>query len=347
MKKIIIFFILLNLLFTVNALNKYEPELVGIIKTGSNEYEIGYDPKGLPGEGPLTARLFTISHDNIIYIYDKNHRAIKVFNKDLAFIKSIPVKKQRILSMYHLKISKANEYYIYGGSSFKKLNKNGELVYEISHYNLPDAIEGGDFYLYKNWVFSYDRIYGLNYIDETGKINKEEETKELLIKIKEDKAKDDNKLITLINDYKYKDKIAILEGDVLTSFEYLFDFYKYSQKKNKKQINIPDDYYAYIGKDNDNNTYWECRLNIYVFNKYGELLDSFEELNRNHKAVSPDGDLWYWDVQPEGVYFYKVTRRWWLPEQAIGTHETVHKHSDLIQPLLKALQYLGFKQNDR
>mgnify|MGYP003565133749 CR=1 FL=1 len=132
MKKIIIFFILINLLLTANALNKYEPILVGIIKTGSNEYEIGYNPKGLPGEGPLTARLFTISHDNMIYIFDKNHRAIKVFTLDLNFIKSIPVKKQKIYEIYHLKISNSNEFLIYDALYLKLLSITRGLVSAIT-----------------------------------------------------------------------------------------------------------------------------------------------------------------------------------------------------------------------
>jgi hypothetical protein len=320
----IIFFLLIcNLLY---SLNNYPGELAGIIKRGKNQNEIGLSRSAPPRE------YFTLAPNGNIYIFDKRYGKIKIFTHDFIFVDEMYVRDYMIYAIYSMKISNNGDIYIYDGSGFKKITNDKKLAYAIEYRDLPDELKHSyNYWPYGDIVFFYDdsnrENLKIRHIDATGVMRNEEETTQLLnevnvtiqtrnfnealLKDKTDAFKQNtlkkHELLVL------KDKVLTTSGSVLEKyFTYLRENIDL-QKTNKDLINdLKKGDFDFIGYDKEHNTYMENYCGFYVFNKYGVLLDAFKHVQEgiNPVAISPDGELFYWERDEEEIRFYKITRRW-------------------------------------
>lgn len=326
MKKII--YILIIFIFGIQflfSMNEYNATSIGSIQIGNNIGEIGYDAKGLPGDGPLTAKIFTIGPNNNLYIFDKLDGKIQIYTLNLSFIKEINVRTHLVLHIYHMKINEKGDIILYDGFGLKKINFNGELIYEVKKNLLPaEIIYDRNYFPYDDFVFYYDKNNNINCIDPNGNIMEDEAVERLINEINSSiiiKSPNEEEMIDdMLEDFNEKEKLLILQNRILSSNGYFLvnKVYKYLREKkgqtksNSNNTEIKVAGYYLIGYDSEYNSYWESDAGFFVFSKYGEYLDSFKQLTigMGYEAVSPAGDLYYWEVKPEGVFFYKITRRW-------------------------------------
>jgi len=118
-----------------------------------------------------------------------------------------------------------------------------------------------------------------------------------------------------------KNNLLVINNKIISTDGYFLvrDFYKFLidtrttkslTKANDNSIIISD--YWFLGSDKDDNTYFEYGDGFCVFSQDGILLDSFKRVQKgiNYQAISPNGDVYLWEVKPEAVYFYKIARRW-------------------------------------
>ena len=67
-----------------------------------------------------------------------------------------------------------------------------------------------------------------------------------------------------------------------------------------------------LGYDDSDNAYWQSVSSILVISPSGELIKNIEYDGEKYfnPKIAPNGDIYFWNVKPEGVTFYKITRRW-------------------------------------
>jgi len=315
---------------TLFSVNEYKPVIAGQITTGNKLGEIGYAKSSLPGApGYLSAEYFTFNSQGNLYIYDKLDTKIKIYNPNFIFIDEINVIDFMIYDVSCMKIDNNGNIYVIDGIAFKKIGKDKELIYQIDFRALPQSVySSGNFFLYENFVFFYDDNKNIKSIDEKGNIINEIDTAKTLDTINKSqitRSDTNNSFMNNIEEFKKKDKknknLLVLNQKVLAAGDYFLvhDYFKFMREKNTTRAALKtesDEFektnYMYRGVDDDSNFYFENENGFNIFNKEGRLLDSFKRFQKgiNLSAIAPNGDVYFWEVKPEAVYFYKIARRW-------------------------------------
>ncbi|MBN2441804.1 MAG: hypothetical protein JXJ04_10670, partial [Spirochaetales bacterium] len=160
-----------------------------------------------------------------------------------------------------------------------------------------------------------------------GVMQSEEKTTLLLNEINADTQKRSPEELLLKNtidsfkkDNPENNKLLIIKDEIFTSSRYILGKYFKSLRKNIKAKQNNEDMLAKIEKepgrllgfDRNHNAYFDNSFGFYVFNKYGILLDAFKHVQEgiNPVAISPEGELFYWEKDENEIRFYKIARRW-------------------------------------
>lgn len=316
-----------------DKINKYEPGLIILLKNGRESGQIWYDKYGLPHH----TRAFTISKKENVYVCDPYNGRIQVYDIHYNYKKSIKNNKlaadgvafadKVIIDNYE------NLIIIDHSEGLYKYTDNGERLLKISRSELPDSLLYSlHYYPFNDYIAFYNSEKELCLINKDGIITIPPMGDHLfnIDELKESENLVENKM------YNYIVEHGLLYIDNKIFPKNYYDFcslrsavkeeIRALQKKVKKGITdvspAPDIFIdqLLIGYDNDNNIYWQgywkklTTRAIAVFSNDLILLDLFtyelESKEDTYEAITPNGDIYIMQPEPEGVYFYKITRRW-------------------------------------
>ncbi|MBN1699734.1 MAG: hypothetical protein JW881_19625 [Spirochaetales bacterium] len=202
-----------------------------------------------------------------------------------------------------------------------------------------DAARDGGVDLYKRFSHINDNIFAVDgnillvdnekkntYIyNSAGKYMPANETRKIMNEIRAN-SRNVTAIDEELNDFLNKNNLIMRNDRILTYNYYLYNEYYKIVKKNRKTKTTEEKYdfdisilniLRLIGFDKDNNSYWHAETGRYlkktilVHSPYGEVLDCFyNESERYHAAVSPSGDVYFMNMDENGIYFSKITRNW-------------------------------------
>lgn len=72
-------------------------------------------------------------------------------------------------------------------------------------------------------------------------------------------------------------------------------------------------YQSFIGSDIDKNIYWSSDRTILIYNKNGQLIESFRfDSNKSSTkpTVSPAGDIYFMEINIDNIKLHKINRKW-------------------------------------
>jgi len=326
MMRRLILYIGLYLLFTplvfAQNYNKYEMELIKEFENGSEINEIKVGDTGL---NPLDAAPtgMGIGPDGNIYIADYlNDRIAIVNDKTLEITDSIKGTKYLDSS----KSLEVREDIILGRRVGYRLfgYKDGEEIYNVGFEELTNnTVTFTSVLYYNNIVFAYsvDRKIrcvvnpSMEKLDNKKRFRGPEKTREMF---EPDSEVDVGELTIDENDRLF------FEGKILNKDFRLFANYWLEEHKgvsHQQHIEgFTNEAYrkmknnTYIGKDALGNTYWLVgSFRFIVINQNGWIIHGgkFDQYkSRTLPAVHPSGDIYFLDYDENGVYLYKIERRW-------------------------------------
>ena len=317
MKIVFIFLICLNITAFGEDIKNYQPELLIKIETGKKEGQIAYDKYGLPHH----SRAFAISKEEKIYICDPYNQRIVIY--DLKFIYQNSITTEDIIQN---KIFFADIIYfddfnnliaLVQAQGLYKLDKNGKKIIEVDSKNIPSSVLGlYHFYPIDDVIVFYEKD-DLKYINLEGEIISTNSPNDSL----GDGQDSENKQGKL-NKYIMENGILNYEGKIFPkNYKNLLQLESINSKlrSDNKNIDLKELKEQYLlGYDNDNNMYWKGYWGNYstqaiaIFSKELVLIDIFTyKLNGNiYQALAPNGDIYIMQPLEEGVFFYKIPRRW-------------------------------------
>jgi len=343
MKNIIILFILF-LIFNIcyaNEINEYNLELIAELKIGDSEGEIGWDSELAQFRG-IGRQFFTITNNNLIYLCDSFNSRLNVYDTNFNFKRSISV-KYGISGAYRLVIKNENIISLSSPSGLVKVNKTGDLIFQVKYQELPSKMKGKrDFFVFDDDVLYFDNNENLITIDSEGKIKNDLNIEQALEKYnKNTRGSNDEELllkedsIKELNEFVKDKKLLKIDGVIYTGhFEKLKEYKDKIKDLKKSNVidnslsmlnNIYEGTLYLIGYDNDGNSYWEGEakqksnitghnmLIVLVCSSQGSILDCLHNsIEKSSLAIAPNGDVYIRENLPkDGKFnFYKIPRQW-------------------------------------
>jgi len=324
-KYILLLILLISYNYNLLAINEYEILELGTIPIGNQTGMLGYDAtKILPGYGPIRPTTYSISEDNYIYICDNLNQRINVYDLELNFIREIKGNGFRLPKIEKIKIDKEENIIAIISNFLLKIDKQGRKKFTIKKTKLSsEVMTKYNYFPFKDYIFFYDKDI-VKWISPDGSIIENENDLNSISMLLTDEINSKLKIQGIEKILKYKnEKNIIFAGDKLLSTDFkkhkdYFDFLKStltdinfkdeSAKHSYRSIN------SFIDYDSYSNSYWvgstgEKRI-ILVFSKFGGLLDCFYHTRGVLPAVTSNGDIYTWEINEEGVAFYKIARRW-------------------------------------
>jgi len=333
---IVVIFMLSNITLYSNEYNVYQQELVQIYKVGNSKGEFILDLSTPYDNGPSA---ISFDANGKLYIVDiVKYRLVVFYNNKFVneYYNLFSCKSRQLEIREDYLISYGDQCISIDNIDFRKkaIVYLNESIYKDEIPNITNIIFTDDIiflYLKNGSILSISNL-GLDWEENNKKILGHNETEALF------EFGEKYNLFGLTIDDK---KRIFLNGELLTrNYE---AFYKYWEEinidmKDHKFIPLKPEYSdnaIFIGKDVNNNFYWDIGLShIYVFNKNGLVLELFKyNKKREYKtlpAIHPSGDVYFLDYDENGVYLYRV-KNVWDPEG----RERWHKESGVkdLEPI--------------
>jgi len=323
-----ILFIFIGSQIFADSFHKYDMKLVHTFITGTKEGEIQTMMLDPGDNGPYS---FAFDQYGNIYIPDPLNSRLNKYNKNYDYL----MKYDKDYSLAYAKLLYIDtpeiDFRVYFYYGFKYYNKDGEKKIHISTRGNKNVIRNGFFY-FDNTV--YIELEGNKWISvENPSVDWKENEKNILdeeITMKKLKA---GKLITENGQQKMlrlddKDRL-LLDDELITKNIHTFVNYWHEKHAEdnmtgkdlvelpytKRITDLKD--LTFYGKDNYGNTYWDYgRFSILVFDKNGWLIDGIRYVEKIEGglvpliAIHPTGDIYLLDYDWDGVYLFKIDKKW-------------------------------------
>jgi hypothetical protein len=320
--------------FPIYGISNYQFVKVGMIPSGDDKSMVKcfVDVKGAVGHmSPTTC---SIDSSGKIFIGDDRKKRIAIYNLDFSYIGEIKCDNYNIGYSYEIKSFKDGSIATLDDSNLLKVSQAGIIKYRIGTNKLPlNFVTGHNFYPSDDNLIYYDDKGDIRCFDTSGKDVPVEEVKQFATsKNKEGISglKYPNNFKDQLNNFLDNESLIIKNKIILSKNTAKFKKYYKLLNKNagtllKTKITIQngssETYYydnikSLIGYDSEGNAYWNGTINgikgwiIFVISNDGSILDVFNEGDYRTKLISPNGDIYSWEIEKEEVAFYKISRQW-------------------------------------
>lgn len=303
-------------------IHDYKGEIVKYIESTEKKDSLFAAPILPPGP-----ECFTITSDGQIYVCDTLRHRIVVYDMNFNYLKEIKSENRPsyIGDAIDIKVNEKREIFlnIYR-SQIVKINPDGSFNYSITDENFRKHVfKDGNYFLIKDYLFFYDFNGSFVIVTNDGTfldINNYNETLKKINGWEEGILADNKKIMNYIDSNNiifYKNRFYHNNFNVYLGY---LELLKQEVKKNKQfKYNIRNfKTYSFLGFDNDDNMYWGAitkdknqKAVIFVFSKQGEILDCFfNHINPFTIQIAPNGDIYFMNIDDNGVCFFKISRKW-------------------------------------
>ena len=303
-----------------DGLRQEELEFVGIINSGNNNSEIGYDKYALT-KSAAGVRTFTLSDNNEFYICDPYNNKIGVYSIKLSYKRMIKLEGPSYLNRYYadkILVSGSNEIVVMGYKfGLTKYTESGKLVYNIDASKLTRSILYHKHLLLVNGIIYYYLKNELMMIDLQGDIAK------IDVRIHQLYVEENFKLNSSFIKYLNENDILLINKTIFPrDYGNLLQIRELNQNSriisNNENIDIDElNTPVLIGIDMNGNTYWagnwgqNGRKSVFIFSNTGMLLDAFNyNLKFESLTISNTGEIYFIRPEIDGTYFYRIRNTW-------------------------------------
>lgn len=336
MKKTVLIFLLLagciSLPVFTDNIHSYSIEEIGTLSSGSEEGQIGWQSRAAGREtGPV---VFTITDEGDIYIPDRANERINVYSSDFKFLRVINEEGRKRGHYAEILYIDRDDNLIYYDifTGFAIIDQNGKRLVDVSNRSLPK----NQVRVFKNIFLIENDIYMYN--DKNQPVLM---TKEGQIQSPEDTQAELQELFTgssgIIKDL-LDSGTYLIAGNRYFSTQFWDNEAYYKQVRTLSpnlglRMDLSRFSIKFAGYDSDHNSYWRAIEDstggirnqvIFVYSKYGALLDAFYYGRANNRyestgdfsttnavvSVSPAGDVYFLVGTREEYSLFKVKRSW-------------------------------------
>ncbi|MBN2535280.1 MAG: hypothetical protein JXB88_20540 [Spirochaetales bacterium] len=323
---LIIFLLLSIKLFSYNY---YPVEKIKTITIGEGKEQLGHSKEKLPSAGYIMPKTFNVYNEKI-FVHDPLNSRMQIYDLKLNHIFSIftPIK---MIETIFFEVAENGDIYSISHVGFIHIDKNGNILTFTEYNKVLEAIKRYNFFIFKNQIISYNNdktIYNAELAEELRSNYPNTLKNDKGLRDKYDEFIKNNNFIIKGNRF--------LNTDAYYHIDVYFTFIRNNikEKSIKDRINLTIETYnniiSFLGFDKNDNVYWQGyykeKPTIFIYSKYGELLDSFyDPVHLDYlyttRVDESTGDVYHWDVQPDGVTFYR-TKNTWDPIDTTDTTET-------------------------